>query len=115
MEKSTTSPIQVANVVLGGQAYVEQTPGTEILLDENSDDFRLQSRRIHQLQHAQGNSKLILVPQPSLNDPNDPLRWPTWKKWLVFANALDYSFNGSITGPIMAAGSSHFKLIVRFH
>jgi hypothetical protein len=23
------------------------------------------------------------VPQPSLSDPNDPLRWPSWKKWIV--------------------------------
>jgi hypothetical protein len=83
--------------------YRQHTPGTEILLDEKSGDSEIHFR-LHNLQHASTNSNIILVPQPSLTDINDPLRWPRWKKLLVFANVLDYSFNGSITGPIMAAG-----------
>jgi hypothetical protein len=53
-------------------------PGTETLIDENNNDY------LHHLQHANvGDGKTLLVPQPSLTDPNDPLRWPGWKKWLV--------------------------------
>jgi hypothetical protein len=84
--------------------YYLHTPGTEILLDGSGDSEA--HSRLHRLQHASDNAQIILVPQPSLTDPNDPLRWPRWKKWVVFINALDYSFNGSITGPIMAAGIS---------
>ena len=85
------------------QTYFQHTPGTEILLDEKHGDPEAHSK-LRMLQHASDHSDVILVPQPSLNDPNDPLRWPKWKKWVVFANALDFAFNGSITGPIMAAG-----------
>lgn len=64
------------------KAYVETTyrvaPGTETLIDEGNNGY------IHTLQHAKkGDGHILLVPQPSLTDPNDPLRWPTWKKWLV--------------------------------
>jgi hypothetical protein len=53
-------------------------PGTETLIDENNNEY------IHTLQHAKkGDGHILLVPQPSLTDPNDPLRWPTWKKWIV--------------------------------
>lgn len=50
-------------------------PGTEILLDlDGSSNW----------QHAKvGHGQVLLVPQPSLTDPNDPLRWPRWKKWMV--------------------------------
>ncbi|RDW92263.1 hypothetical protein BP5796_01657 [Coleophoma crateriformis] len=74
-------------------------PGTEILIDENQNGY------IHTLQHAKiGDGNILLVPQPSLTDPNDPLRWPKWKKWMVFINGLFYSFLGSIIGPIMSGG-----------
>jgi hypothetical protein len=53
-------------------------PGTETLIDEDNNAY------IQTLQHAKiGDGHILLVPQPSLTDPNDPLRWPTWKKWLV--------------------------------
>lgn len=72
-------------------------PGTEYLYDiGGTHDV---------LQHVKdGDDHVLLVPQPSLTDPNDPLRWPTWKKWMTFVNALTYSFFGGVTGPIMAAG-----------
>ncbi|KAI1612435.1 major facilitator superfamily domain-containing protein [Exophiala viscosa] len=71
-------------------------PGTEILLDLDGHNH---------LQHAKsGHGQVLLVPQPSLTDPNDPLRWPRWKKWMVFANALLYTFLGSNIGPIMSGG-----------
>lgn len=70
-------------------------PGTEYLYDANG---------THEaLQHVSDGDDHILVPQPSLSDVNDPLRWPRWKKWMTFANGLAYSFLGGVTGPIMAA------------
>jgi hypothetical protein len=74
-------------------------PGTELLIDQDKSDTS------HQYQHvACGDSRIILVPQPSLTDPNDPLLWPRWKKWTVFGNGLFYGFNGAVTGPMMAGG-----------
>lgn len=62
-------------------------------------------RRLHKLQHTKsGDGHIILVPQPSLIDPNDPLRWSAFKKWTVLANGVAYAFNGAVTGPMMAGG-----------
>lgn len=72
-------------------------PGTEFLYDAG--------HKHEELQHVRhGDGHVLLVPQPSLTDPNDPLRWPSWKKWLTFSNALAYAFLGGVTGPIMAGG-----------
>lgn len=85
--------------------YSERAPGTEYLYDL--------TLKHHALQHApDGDHHVLLVPQPSLTDPNDPLRWPTWKKWMTLTNALTYSFFGGVTGPIMAAGL--IELATRF-
>lgn len=82
------------------------TPGTEILLDVAANKKGHDPDRLAHLQHAtRGDSHLLLVPQPSLDDSKDPLRWSRGKKWLTLLNGLWYSFNGSVTGPIMAAGN----------
>jgi hypothetical protein len=74
-------------------------PGTEVLYDLGN------SEQIHHLQHVKhGDGHILLVPQPSIADLSDPLRWTKWKKWVVLFNAVWYSFNGGVTGPIMAAG-----------
>ncbi|KAJ9610535.1 hypothetical protein H2200_005312 [Cladophialophora chaetospira] len=79
-------------------------PGTELLYDAGVGKGA-QHRRLEGLQHVKkGDSHILLVPQPSLTDPNDPLLWSTRKKWIAFSNALLYSFLGAVTGPIMAAG-----------
>lgn len=66
-------------------------PGTEILMDE--DKSGVTEERLHRLQHAKtGDGHILLVPQPSLTDPNDPLRWSTSKKWLVLMNGVGYAF-----------------------
>ncbi|KAF4415064.1 MFS general substrate transporter [Fusarium acutatum] len=70
-------------------------PGTELLYDNAS--------HLQYVKDTQGNH-IILVPQPSTTDPNDPLRWSRAKKWIVFLNGVFYAFMGSVTGPIMAAG-----------
>ena len=70
----------------------EQTvaaPGTELLVDESHGH----------LQHARkGDGHILLIPQPSLNDHNDPLRWSTVKKWVVspFENVLSAFFQDNV-------------------
>ncbi|KAJ5086586.1 hypothetical protein NUU61_007893 [Penicillium alfredii] len=86
-----------------------RAPGTEILFDEGSSDVGL-SDRLHQLKHrTKGDSRVLLVPQPSTNNPNDPLNWSTTKKSLAFFNGCWYAFMGAITGPIMAAGMNQLS------
>ena len=83
-------------------AVFKAAPGTEILYDQ--EEHGSVSRRLHELQHVRrGDSHILLVPQPSLTNPNDPLRWSSLKKWATFSNALTYAFLGAVTGPIMAA------------
>jgi hypothetical protein len=81
-------------------------PGTEILYDSGISGITNSN-----LQYVQaGGGHVLLVPQPSLTDWRDPLRWPRWRKWMVLFNGCWYSFNGAVTGPIMAAGmfSKHY-------
>lgn len=74
-------------------------PGTEVLFDLGNSD------QIRHLQHVKhGDGDILLVPQPSITDASDPLRWTQRKKWVVLLNAIWYSFNGGVTGPIMAGG-----------
>lgn len=80
-------------------------PGTEILFDEGSEHGVL-SDRLRQLKHrTKGDERIVLVPQPSTTDPNDPLSWSSFKKSVAFFNGCWYAFMGAITGPIMAAGT----------
>ncbi|KAK4116145.1 MFS general substrate transporter [Canariomyces notabilis] len=37
-------------------------------------------------------SSLVLFPQPSATDPNDPLRWPRWKKHVAFLSVCAFTF-----------------------
>ena len=37
-------------------------------------------------------ASLVLVPRPSDSDPNDPLRWPTWKKHVAFLSVCAFTF-----------------------
>lgn len=48
-------------------------------------------------------SDIVLTPQPS-NDPNDPLNWPSWKKYTtMMILVLGSCFCGSCTGPLLNA------------
>ncbi|KAK4543369.1 hypothetical protein LTR36_005512 [Oleoguttula mirabilis] len=45
------------------------------------------------LLHSEGDdSHLILHPAPNPNDPNDPLRWPRWKKHVCFGAVCGFTF-----------------------
>jgi hypothetical protein len=66
-------------------------PRTEVLMDEDGPGAT--ERRLHKLQHTKsGDDHILLVPQPSLIDLNDPLRWSALKKWTVLANGVAYAF-----------------------
>ena len=81
-------------------AAYNRAPGTELLFDNGKAGDGAAG-----LQFVQdGDNHILLVPQPSLTDPNDPLRWSTLKKWCTFLNGIGYAFMGSVTGPTMAAG-----------
>lgn len=45
-----------------------------------------------QLHATEDDGKLILHPAPNPNDPNDPLRWPRWKKHVCFASVCAFTF-----------------------
>jgi MFS family permease len=40
----------------------------------------------------EGASTTVLFPQPSSTDPNDPLRWPRWRKHIAFASVCAFTF-----------------------
>lgn len=82
-------------------AGYNHAPGTELLFE-----WGKPGASTHNLQFVQDRdgNHIILVPQPSITDPNDPLRWSKLKKWATFLNGVAYAFMGSVTGPIMAAG-----------
>ncbi|KAH7147173.1 major facilitator superfamily domain-containing protein [Dactylonectria estremocensis] len=82
-------------------AGYNHAPGTELLFKSGKP-----GALTHDLQFVQdrNGNHIILVPQPSITDPNDPLRWSKLKKWATFLNGVAYAFMGSVTGPIMAAG-----------
>ncbi|PSN63239.1 MFS general substrate transporter [Corynespora cassiicola Philippines] len=39
-----------------------------------------------------GTTNIVLVPAPSSTDPNDPLRWPKWKKHVAFTSVCAFTF-----------------------
>lgn len=60
-------------------------------------------RTLHELDKTEGTvqlrnastsdaSSLVLFPRPSPTDPNDPLRWPRWKKHVAFLSVCAFTF-----------------------
>lgn len=58
------------------------------LHDLDSTDGTVQMRD----QNMEGESTLILVPHPNMLDPNDPLRWPAWRKHVAFGSVCAFTF-----------------------
>jgi MFS family permease len=48
--------------------------------------------QLHQSGQRSAIADVVLVPKPSANDPNDPLRWPTWKKHVAFSSVCAFTF-----------------------
>jgi len=53
--------------------------------------------------HDNSNGSVVLHPTPNPNDPNDPLRWPRWKKHVCFGSVCAFTFLGNF-----GIGSSNF-------
>jgi MFS family permease len=58
-------------------------------------------RSLNELDHTEGTvqlhdeadgGRLVLHPTPNPNDPNDPLRWPRWKKHVCFTSVCAFTF-----------------------
>ena len=95
--------------------HLTSAPGTEILYDAGTGHGSI-AQRIHGLQHVKkGDSHILLVPQPSTTDPNDPLLWSLAKKWGTLLNGLGYAFLGGVTGPIMAACRSPTSILYVYY
>jgi hypothetical protein len=108
---ASLNPVQTVETDIIERVFVS-APGTEILMDDDSPGAT--ERKLHLLQHAKtGDGHILLVPQPSLTDPNDPLKWSMAKKWVVLMNGVAYAFNGAVTGPMMAGGM--LQLTALFH
>jgi hypothetical protein len=46
--------------------------------------------------HTEGDDgAFVLHPTPNPNDPNDPLRWPRWKKHVCFGSVCAFTFLGN--------------------
>jgi MFS family permease len=45
-----------------------------------------------QLHSPTSDGHLLYHPRPNLHDPNDPLRWPTWKKYAAFTSVCTFGF-----------------------
>ncbi|TKA68422.1 hypothetical protein B0A49_08384 [Cryomyces minteri] len=58
-------------------------------------------------------AKIILHPKPSATDPNDPLRWPRWKKHVAFTSICAFTFlaNYGIGG----LSPAFYGLSIEFH
>jgi hypothetical protein len=52
-------------------------------LDDSEGNVRL---------HNDKDTAVILYPAPSLTDPNDPLRWPLWRKHVAFGSVCAFAF-----------------------
>jgi hypothetical protein len=58
--------------------------------------------------HTEGDDgAFVLHPTPNPNDPNDPLRWPRWKKHVCFGSVCAFTFLGNF-----AIGMLIFRVIV---
>jgi hypothetical protein len=52
-------------------------------LDDSEGNVRL---------HNDKDAAVILYPAPSPTDPNDPLRWPIWRKHIAFGSVCAFAF-----------------------
>ncbi|KAJ7888844.1 MFS general substrate transporter [Mycena leptocephala] len=89
---------------------VAHVPGTALFSeDPNATAYAAyEGIDISTLQHATGKYKdIILVPQPSRVDLNDPLLWPLWKKHMFFLILIYGTVLAGAVGPLVAADQTH--------
>ncbi|CAK7234954.1 hypothetical protein SBRCBS47491_009125 [Sporothrix bragantina] len=87
--------------VLEPRSVTGPVPGTVVLEVEAAERIDAHNEL---LKRASGrHSDIVLTPQPS-DDPNDPLNWPSWKKYTtMIILVMGCCFCGSITGPLLNA------------
>ncbi|KAK6950179.1 hypothetical protein Daesc_008505 [Daldinia eschscholtzii] len=83
---------------------LDTTEGTVLLFRENLEGER-----------HRDDKDLILFPQPS-TDPNDPLRWPRWRKNMAYASVCAFACTNNISGTVYSDVfvliSEHFNVSV---
>jgi len=94
--------------------HLEHVPGTALLTDVIGADEHHHHGNLDTsvLRHAKGrDSDVVLVPQPS-RSPNDPLKWPLWKKDLMlFFICIDTAVVGA-WGLMISPG--YAKMTIQF-
>ncbi|KAI1212099.1 MFS general substrate transporter [Annulohypoxylon truncatum] len=68
-------------------------------LDTSEGTVQLYNGNLSQ-QHLEGGDT-VLFPQPS-SDPNDPLRWPKWRKHVVFLSICLFSCLNNFSGTVLS-------------
>ncbi|KAI3539431.1 hypothetical protein CSPX01_08877 [Colletotrichum filicis] len=85
------------NAVLTGTVHLVRTSST------NDSDHDAPSRGSILKRTIYMGVDTVLVPQPSLNNPNDPLLWTNWQKeaafWVIFFNTIIFA---SLPGPMLS-------------
>src|ERR1700736_707040 len=86
---------------------LDVTGGTVVLVDGISRRIFTLIKATHTLK-SKINSDIVLIPQPS-DDPNDPLKWPAWKKTVAAVWAMIFS---GIGGWILGGVGSGIPLLM---
>jgi hypothetical protein len=69
------------------------------------------AENIHsRISHLKG-TDVVLIPQPS-KDPNDPLRWPAWRKHVAFLSVSTFAFLTNVS--IGGLSPAFFPLSIEF-
>ncbi|KAH6704368.1 major facilitator superfamily domain-containing protein [Leptodontidium sp. MPI-SDFR-AT-0119] len=97
---TTLQPIATSNNIPKDLKF-EQYPGTRLLVDNQ-----------HLLHAEHSSHDLVLIPQPS-NDPDDPLRWSSPRKYLALGIVCLYSF--IIAALTLSNGVLYGALIMDLH
>ncbi|KAH8652987.1 major facilitator superfamily domain-containing protein [Ilyonectria robusta] len=89
--------------------------GTELLIrhdrPEGIADGDSNQRQLKRVMHR--GIEIILIPQPSDNDPNDPLLWPRWKKETAFAVLfMNNIIFAAVPAPLLAAATYAVSVIL---
>lgn len=69
---------------------LEHVPGTALLRDLGRTDLETAVDADYGSLKHDATGQIVLVPQPS-DSPNDPYRWPRWKKEMVCCSYLQCS------------------------
>ncbi|KAK1455618.1 hypothetical protein CMEL01_04378 [Colletotrichum melonis] len=96
-------PLGIIDAKLGKDAVLTGTVHLVRTSSTNNSDHDAPSRSSILKRTIYMGVDTVLVPQPSLNDPNDPLLWINWQKeaafWVIFFNTIIFA---SLPGPMLS-------------